>query len=132
MRSQGVVSVSGAGKGPRTARPHRPIPTAETTRRGRRCSRRRPWGPGTRRGTHRPAWGGTGPSAGPPALKRSLSPEVGPGLGEGELAAAEGEAVPVVGGVVAGVVVVVGAGAPLSMFFALSSSNASPCQVDDR
>jgi hypothetical protein len=55
-------------------------------------------GTGYSEGHPPPGMGGTGPSAGPPALKRSSSPEVG--LGLGELAAGEGE----------DVVVVVGAG----------------------
>ena len=54
-----------------------------------------------------PGMGGTGPSAGPPALKRSSPPGVGAGLGE--LAAGEGEDVVVVVGA-GGDVVVVGAG----------------------
>lgn len=54
-----------------------------------------------------PGMSGTGPSVGPPALKRLPPPEVAAGLGE--LAAGEGEDVPVVVGE-GEAVVVVGAG----------------------
>lgn len=65
-------------------------------------------GTGYSEGHPPPGMGGTGPSAGPPALKRSSSPGVGVGLGE--LAAGEGEEVVVVVGAGDDVVVVVGAG----------------------
>ena len=63
-------------------------------------------GTGYSEGHPPPGMGGTGPSAGPPALKRSSSPEVGAALGE----LAEGEDVVVVVGVGEAVVVVIGAG----------------------